>query len=292
MFTRKIAALISAALMLTVVGCDKNEPPPPPPSESVGTAAPPAEVTGLEVTFFDVGKADAMVLLSENSTVIIDCGEKGDAKQIVKFLEERGRDTVDYLILTHYDKDHVGGAGKVIRSLDVKNVLGPDHEQQSDEVDKYIAALNEKELTPQLLTEDISFTLDGMDFTVDAPDKTNYGVNDDNDFSLVTKVVHGENTLIFAGDAMEQRLNEVMGIGDCDLLKVPYHGRKLANFGDFLDAVTPEYAVVCTSKEEFAGTIQKQMIKRDITYFSTCFNGRITAVSDGKSLTVTPEKGV
>ncbi len=293
MLKKRIAALLSAAFMITSVACDKTTAP----SESVDitdiTEPPrPAEVTGLEVTFFDVGKADAMLLLSENSTVIIDCGERGDSKQIVNYLKERGRDTVDYLILTHYDKDHVGGAAKVINSLDVKNILGPDHNQQSEEVDRYIDAMNEKNIIPQLVTEDMSFTLDGMDFTVDAPDKRNYGVNDDNDFSLVTKVVHGDNTLIFAGDAMEQRLDEVMDMGDCDLLKVPYHGRKIANLGDFLNAVTPEYAVVCTSKEEFAGNVQKQLSKRNITYYSTCFNGRITAVSDGKTLTVTPEKGV
>ncbi len=150
--------------------------------------------------------------------------------------------------------------------------------------------MREKDITPQLVTEDISFELDGVQYTVDAPDKTNYGPNDDNDFSLVTKVVHGDNTLIFAGDAMEARLGEVMDIGDCDLLKVPYHGRKIANLGDFLDEVKPEYAVVCTSKEEFAGTVQKQLNKRSIKFWSTCFNGRVTAVSDGKEITVTSEK--
>ena len=89
---------------------------------------------------------------------------------------------------------------------------------------------------------------------------------------------------------MEARLGEVMDIGDCDLLKVPYHGRKIANLGDFLDEVKPEYAVVCTSKEEFAGTVQKQLNKRGIKFWSTCFNGRVTAVSDGKEITVTSEK--
>lgn len=106
----------------------------------------------------------------------------------------------------------------------------------------------------------------------------------------MTKVVDNDITMLFTGDAMEARLGEIMDIGDCDLLKIPYHGRKLANLGDFLDAVTPEYAVVCTAKEDFARTVQKQLNNRNITFFSTCFNGRITAVSDGKTIAVTPEK--
>ena len=285
MLNKIIISLLSAALMLSCAACKNNAQSSSVPEPVV------LENAGLEVTFLDIGKADAIVLLSDNSTVIIDCGEKSNGKDVVNFLKEKERTVIDYLIITHYDKDHVGGAGKVINNFDVKNVLAPDYEEQSEEMDKYRTALNGKGLTPTLLTEDMSFELDGMSFTIDAPDKTFYAKDDDNDFSLVTKVVHGENILLFTGDAMEERLKEIMGIGDCTLLKVPYHGRKIANYGDFLDAVKPEYAVVSTSRDEFAGTIQKQMKMRNIPFYSTCFNGRITAVSDGKNISIIPEKG-
>ncbi|MBR4361943.1 MAG: MBL fold metallo-hydrolase [Ruminococcus sp.] len=285
MLKKTLISLLSAVLIFPCAACESNAP-------ASGTPEPvTVENAGLEVTFLDVGKADAIVLLSDNSTVIIDCGEKSNGKDVVNFLKEKERTVIDYLIITHYDKDHVGGAGKVINNFDVKNVLAPDYEEQSEEMDKYRTALNGKGLTPTLLTEDMTFELDGMSFTVDAPDKTFYAKDDDNDLSLVTKVVHGENTLLFTGDAMEERLKEIMDIGDCTLLKVPYHGRKIANFGEFLDAVKPEYAVVSTSRDEFAGTIQKLMKARNIPFCSTCFNGRITAVSDGKNISVTSEKG-
>lgn len=287
MIFKRFVAFLSSLFFFAAVSCNKEIA-----SSSITETTSSLDITGLEVIFLDVGKADAIVLLNENSTILIDCGEKGDAKQIINLLEERDRKTIDYLILTHYDKDHVGGAGKVIKNLDVKNILGPDHKQQSEEMEKYLSALKEKELTPQLITEDISFSIDDLEITVDAPNKTNYGVNNDNDFSLVTKIVHGDNTLLFTGDAMEARLKEVMDIGDCDLLKIPYHGRKIANLPDFLDSVTPEYAVVCTAKEDFSGTVQKQMNKRGIKYYSTCFNGRITVVSDGKNIEISPEKGI
>lgn len=286
MLRRKIWAVISSALMLTCAACTGSG------SSDTAAVNDTRDAGELEVTFLDVGKADAIVLLSADSTVVIDCGEKGDGKEIVNFLKERERDKVDYLILSHYDKDHVGGAGKLIRSLDVVNVLAPDYDEQSEEMEKYRAAMTEKNITPQLVTEDMSFTLGGISYTVDAPALTFYGEDDDNDFSLVTKVVHGDNTLLFTGDAMEARLGEIMDIGKCTLLKVPYHGRKLDNSAEFLDAVKPECAVVCTSQEEFSGSVQKQLNKRGITYYSTCFNGTVTAVSDGRSIAVSCEKGV
>ena len=239
-------------------------------------------------------QADSIVLRSEDSTVVIDCGEKGDGKEIVNFLEEKEVSTVDYLIITHYDRDHVGGASKVINKLDVKNVLAPDYDRESEEMDKYNKALKEKNITPQRLTSDISFELGDIRYEVYAPKKTDYGQDkgddNDNDFSLITKVTHGKNVLLFTGDAMEQRLEEVMDIGKCTLLKVPYHGRKLQNIKEFVNAVDPDCAVVCTSKSEFSSQVQNLLLEKNIPTYSTCFNGTITAVSDGKEIKISSEK--
>ena len=276
---RRLAALLAAAVVsgVSAVSCG---------SKSSDKETFPE----MTVTFLDVGKADSMIIRTPQSTVIIDCGEKGDGKEIVSLLEDEGVTTVDYLIITHYDKDHVGGASKVIKNLDVKNVLAPDYEEISEEMDKYHKALAEKNITPQLLTSDLSFELDSADYTVFAPEKDYYGEDNDNDFSLVTKVKYHDITFLYTGDAMEQRLEEIMDVGHCDLLKVPYHGRKLDNLRDFLDAVTPACAVVCTSAEEFASKTQNALSERNIPTYSTCYNGRITAVSNGRDLNVTSEK--
>ncbi|HPY86061.1 MAG TPA: MBL fold metallo-hydrolase [Ruminococcus flavefaciens] len=278
---RKLSALIaSAALLLSSVSCG---------NKSTGDIK--ADAGSLTVTFLDVGKADCMVICTENGTAVIDCGEKGDGKKLVKLLEEQGIDTVDHLIITHYDKDHVGGAAKLIKNMDVKDVMAPDYTEESSETEKYNKALNDKGITPQLLHEDITFTMDNAEFTVYAPKKDFYGEDNDNDFSLITRIVHGNNTLLFTGDAMEQRLDEIMDIGPCTFLKVPYHGRKLDNLPDFLDAVKPKCAVVCTSSNEFASSTQKALKDRKISFYSTCFNGQIELESDGNEIKITKEKG-
>lgn len=252
-----------------------------------------ANAKELKVTFLDVGKADAIVLQSESSTVVIDCGEKGDGKKISSILEESGTTVIDYLIITHFDKDHVGGAPKVLKTFDVKNVLTPDYTGNVSEYDKFAETLDGRGITPMKLKEDISFTLDDVDYTVYAPKKDFYGDGDsaENNFSLVTKAVHHNNTLLFTGDAMEERLDEIMDIGKCTLLKVPYHGRKLDNLGDFLKATEPKCAVVCTDSNEFSGKMQDLLKKQKINTYATCFNGEITAVSDGSQIKIDTEKG-
>ncbi len=258
-------------------------------SPSDGGTAEDGNYPDLTVTFLDVGKADSMIIRTENSTVVIDCGEKGDGKDIVKFLENHDVTTIDYLIITHYDKDHVGGAAKVINSFEVLNVLGPDYQELSQETDKFRSAMKEKLIVPKMMTEELSFELDGAEYTVYAPEKDFYGLDDDNDFSLVTKLRYHGTTFIFTGDAMQQRLDEVMDIGGCDLLKIPYHGRKISNLEQFIEETSPEYAVICTSKEEFAPATREILDSNGVKYWSTCYNGSITAVSDGNSITVTAE---
>lgn len=276
LFIRLAAAAAAAVCALTAAACGKKEEKQTYPE--------------LKVTFLDVGKADSIAIQTENSTVVIDCGQKGDGKDLVALLEESGVTSVDYLIITHYDQDHVGGASKLIKNIEVKDILAPDYEEQSEEMDKYHSAMAEKGIEPQLLTSDLSFTLDGAEFTVYAPKQTFYGEDDDNDFSLVTKVVYHENTFLFTGDAMEQRLDEIMDIGKCTLLKVPYHGRKLDNLADFLDKVKPKCAVICTSEKELSKKTQEALDKRSIVTYSTCFNGRIVVTSNGVQLSVECEK--
>ncbi|MDE5582661.1 MAG: MBL fold metallo-hydrolase, partial [Ruminococcus sp.] len=212
---------------------------------------------------------------------------------IVSYLEENNIKSVDYLIITHYDKDHVGGASKVIKNTEVKNILAPDYQEDSKEFEKYMKSADDKGITPVLVTDDFSFTVDGVDYTVYAPKKAYSADSDDNDdnyFSLVTKAVYKDNSFVFTGDAIYQRLEEVMNIGDCDLLKIPYHARKIDNLGQFLENTKPEYAVACTSESEFADETKSLLNDYNITYYATCYNGNITVTSDGHSIKIKTEK--
>ena len=278
-----VLAVMTAGLSCSRNGTDKR-------GGDSGEEAAAVIYPDLTVTFLDMGKADSIVITSGDGTVVIDCGEKGDGKDIVKFLKEQGVETIDCLIATHYDKDHIGGAAKIVNSFDVLNVLGPDYQEPSSEYEKFRNAMKNRGVVPDIMRDDRSFVLGDAEYTVYAPKKDDYGPDDDNDFSLVTKLVYHDTTFIFTGDAMEKRLDEVMDIGDCDLLKIPYHGRKIANLEEFVEAVSPEYAVVCTSNDEFSAKTMDILDDRGVDFWATCDNGRVTAVSNGCEITITTER--
>ena len=281
MFTKLTALLLGAITLLTAAGC----------TQSSGSQEPESgiPVTGdLTVTALNVGKADALVLQTQNAVTVIDTGNKGDGKQIEKFLTNQGIDTIDNLIITHFDKDHVGGAARVINRLTVKNVYVPDYSSDSDEYNSFIEKIGETQtpLTAMAAKSQTEWQADDARFTLYAPQETFYGKDEENDFSLVLYVQHGSNTLLFAGDAENARQQEIMDLklGDVDFLKVPYHGNYMKTTEAFLDACNPKVAVVCCSEKENADpstveTLQKRGIE---TYYT--YQGTVTVVSDGKAL--------
>ena len=128
------------------------------------------EVTGeFEVSVLKVGQADAIVLKTQNNIAMIDCGEKDDGGDIVDFLSENGVDKIDYLFITHFDKDHVGGFPKVAKNFEVEKLIVPDYEGSNKEYEKYLKALDEHDIEPIFLTENMEFVLDDVSFEVYPP---------------------------------------------------------------------------------------------------------------------------
>jgi len=156
-------------------------------------------------------------------------------------LQEKGVSNIDYLFITHFDKDHVGGFPEVAENVTASNILVPDYEGNNDEYEKYMETVDSKNLTVTSLTEDTVFALDDVLFEISIPKKKSY-VEDDNDFSLVISATHGENTFLFAGDAEAERLTEVLSTfgRQYDFLKVPHHGKYNKNTKRFITTIKPE----------------------------------------------------
>ena len=247
----------------------------------------------MKVTVYDVGKADSILMQTDNHTVLIDCGTKKKGDNIVRYLGEQGIDTIDSLIITHYDQDHVGGVPDIVKSLKVEKIYMPDYVGYNKEYEKFIESLDESSIKPETMKKDASFSYDGIKFNVLVPRKETYGEPGeevDNDYSLITTVKYNKTSFLFTGDAMKERLDEVMNIGHYDVLKVPYHGRKIGNLDDFLDEVSPKYAVVSTNKQELAKQTYDQLSERNIESFFTFANGDVVFTSDGTNITVETEK--
>ncbi len=206
----------------------------------------------LVITCFKAGAADAFVLESDNYVVMIDTGLDKNKDKIVEFLDEQGITRVDDLIITHFDKDHVGGADAIIEEFDIGNVYVTYQSKDSDDITNYYAALEDKGVTEQVVRQDFSFELDGITYDIYAPWKTEYTDKTSNNSSLVIKVTYGDNSMLFAGDAEEERIEELLETPGLEstILKVPHHGRSKSNFEEFIEYIKPSYAIITSSKSE------------------------------------------
>lgn len=244
----------------------------------------------LKVTLFKVGKADEIVLEKGDYTMVIDAGEEEDGEEIIAYLEGQGKDTINDLVITHYDKDHVGGADTLVESLHVQRAIIPDYQGQTVEYSDFIFALKEREVETKALNENLEFTVQDMDVLIEPPlsyELAENIVEMDNNFSLITTITHEKNRLVFMGDAQKQRVRQWLEngmAGKCDFLKVAHHGVYETELKPLLDILQPECAALCTSHKNPADKeTLEELKKRNIRYFETK-DGNITVISDGREL--------
>ena len=136
----------------------------------------------LTAVFFDVGKADAILLYNGEMAVLIDAGENGDGKDVAEAIRARGIERLDLLIITHFDKDHVGGADKILENIEVARVLEPDYAKDSRQYRQYREALEEQGVAAEALSENTSFTLGGCKFSIDVANEDDYGKDEKTTF--------------------------------------------------------------------------------------------------------------
>lgn len=240
----------------------------------------------LSVVFFDIGSADSMLITANDSAVLIDTGKNKDGEKILDYLADNGISRLDALIITHFDKDHVGGADKLIAGVEIGAVIEPDYAEDSKQYRQYKEALVSAGISPMRLTGNHSFELGGATYSIDvAQPDSGYQAND---MSLVISAEFGDTRFLFAGDAENPRLAELLGagIGRYDVLKVPHHGVYERLSAPFFEAVAPRYAVITSSNED----PEEQLTVSALTFIGTQVyltrNGQVTMCSDGSKITV------
>ena len=250
-----------------------------------------SEASKVTVDILDIGKADCILISTGTKTVMIDTGEKDDVSDIIKYLDSKGIDTIDMLILSHFDKDHIGSAAELIAKYGITTVLESGFSSKRDEYKAYHTVLNEQGLSATVLTQNYSFTFDSCMFTVYVPKATSYDTKEDNNASLIVEMEYGKNRFLFCADAMELRLAEFLedSPGSFDFVKLPYHGNYLENYLEFLKEISPQYGVITCSKKNPASEDALSVLEQyGVTVYET-ENGNVCVTSDGKTVSVVQE---
>lgn len=294
MFKRYLLAVMALILAFSLMSCDTT------PSVSDNSTGSGTDNSGtpavkgyvdpgeMKVRIFKIGKADAILIRTENYIMLIDAGETDDAQEILDYFAEKDIKKIDYFVISIFDDDHVGGAAKIVKEMEIGQVIQANYDEQSDEYNAYVAALAAKSITPVKLDKDMSLTLNDAEVKLLAADRTKYIDYKDENASIVVTVKHGENTFLFASDAQSERLAELVeaNLGQFTFLKVPDHGVNNPQSDEFIASVRPlKAAITCSAKNPASSEVINALKDAGSTVYLTA-NGSIKLTSDGQSLSI------
>lgn len=243
----------------------------------------------MAVHFIDVGQGLSVLVQSQGQNLLYDGGDRSHADQVTDYLKKQEVQTIDYLISSHYDEDHLGGLVECLKEFEVVNALGSDYVHTSDLFNEFMNTATANAIIVQYPSVGDTFSFGSGSFTVLSPDGID--PNNSNRNSVAIKLTNGNNSFIFTGDAEEGSEQDMISSGmslDCDVLCLGHHGSASSTTWDFLSASTPSWAVVsCGMGNQYghpAAETMGRLSDMEIPVFRTDKQGTIIGVSDGSSI--------
>lgn len=244
----------------------------------------------LKVSFIDVGQGDSILLETpEGNAMLIDAGGNDCGHKVVEYIKKQNINRLDVLVGTHPHEDHIGGLDTVIKSFDIGKVYMPKVSTTTKTFEDVLSEIKEKGMKITAARAGMTIDLDPeLTVRILAPNSEKY--KDLNNYSVVLKVTYGKTSFLFTGDAEEKSENEMMGFDlKADVLKVGHHGSDSSTAERFLEAVSPEYAVISVGKHNDYGHPDEKILERlensNVKVYRTDEDKTVVFISDGKEVT-------
>ncbi len=206
----------------------------------------------LRVSFLNIGQGDSIFIFTPSyHTILIDGGPDdrvlSELGEVLPFFER----TLDLVVLTHPHADHINGLISVIERYDVRNILMTGVSYESRLYQEFLDRIRTQHIPLYIAKADLDFSFQNeVFFDILYPFKSIAGetIAEINNSSIVMNVRYQNRSIFLSGDAEIEvenlLLNDYHGRLDADILKVGHHGSKSSSSSDFLQAISPEYAVI------------------------------------------------
>ena len=246
------------------------------------------------VKFFDVGQADSIFVQSAGVNMLIDAGTNNMGNTVVQNLKDLGITKIDYLVGTHPHEDHIGGMDDVINNFEIGTIYMPKVQTNTKTFEDVLDAISNKGLT--ITTPEVGYVFEVGNTKCEVM-CAGTGTTEENSnlnlSSIVIRMVYGEESFLFMGDA-EEKNESSRQWSQTTVLKVGHHGSDTSSSESFLNQVKPEISVISVGINNTYGHPKKTTLDKlnalGTSIYRTDQNGTITITCDGTNCVVTTEK--
>lgn len=249
----------------------------------------------LRVSFLDVGQGDAILILAPNrNQVLIDGGPgRGTLRALGRVLPFYDR-SIDLVVATHPDADHIGGLPDVFRRFRVAGVLDTDVSAETDFYDLYVKEREAESATRIVAQSGLRVILDDdVYFDIFWPSAGTTRL-ETNDASVTGRLVYGDTAFMLTGDLSEKYekiLVESYGKKlESTVLKAGHHGSNTSSGKSFVGFVAPDYAIISAGRDNRYGhphaSVLETFVAIGAKVLRTDEMGTITFKSDGRTVMV------
>lgn len=258
----------------------------------------------LQLHFLDVGQGDSCFIVTPNNkTILIDGGgsEFGSfdvgENTLLPYILDRGYTCIDYILISHFDSDHVGGILTILEELYVKNVIISKQKEESDNYKKFLEIVKTKKIKVTIVQAGNKVKVDKDVYLNILWPTSELEISDNalNNNSIVAKFVYKNFSVLFTGDIEEiaeeailKKYKNSLNNLNATVLKIAHHGSKTSSTESFLNAVKPKFALIGVGQNNKFGhpsdiTLQN-LGNINCKIYRTDEDGEITINTNGESL--------
>ena len=232
----------------------------------------------LKIHFVDVGQGDCTFITTpQNKTILIDGGgsmsEEYDVGKstLLPYILDRGYTKLDYVFISHFDQDHVGGILTILEELRLGQVYISKQEQDSENYQKFLKIVEDKKIKVKVLKQGDCLKIEkNLYFDILWPIEEQIQENVLNNNAMVMKLRYGKFSMLFTGDieaiAEEKILDFYKEKGESilksDVLKVAHHGSKTSTTQSFFEKVNPKICLIGVGKNNMFGHPTTEVLER------------------------------
>ncbi len=249
----------------------------------------------------DVGQGDALFIESPTGTqILVDGGPPrrilGRLARVMPLFDR----TIDAIIITNPDRDHMGGFLDVLKTYKVKQVIEPGTSNDDSAIYRELKeVISKKNIPTTLAKKGMQMDLGGgvfLDILFPDRDVSTWTTNDG---SIVARLSYGETSIMLTGDTTADTEEIILrenskAVLDSDILKVAHHGSKTSSSKSFVEAVSPQYALISDGKNNTYGHPHQQTLDTlsslGVEVWRTDILGTVIMKSDGQNVTFTTRR--